>query len=316
MKIGIDAMGGDYAPDECIKAILEEANSENCEEHFFVFGEEQALQPFAQHLNHGNITVIYTGESIGMSEHPTKAFASKKDSSINVGVNYLAQNKIDAFASAGNTGALMVSSLYQVKTIDTIERPALSSVLPQQSGITGVLLDVGANSDVKPETLGRFAVLGTEYAKAVYGIENPRVGLLSIGEEREKGNLLTQAAYPILESRKGINFIGNIEGRHLFTDEVDVVVCDGFTGNIVLKTCEGFAYNLLESGDKNDYLERFNFEHYGGTPILGIKKPVIVGHGISKAKTFRNMIKLAKNVVESNLISKIEQSIAKQQSVN
>lgn len=312
MNIGIDAMGGDYAPNECIKAILEVANSEKCEEHFFVFGEKAALQPYLADLSIPNITLVFTGESIGMSEHPTKAFASKKESSINVGIHYLAEGKIDAFAGAGNTGAMMVSSLYQLKTIATIDRPALSSVLPQLSGTTGVLLDVGANSDVKPETLGRFAVLGSEYAKAVYGIENPRVGLLSIGEEKEKGNLLVQSAHPILESIKGINFIGNIEGRHLFTDEVDVVVCDGFTGNIVLKTCEGFAYNLIKKGDSNEYLERFNFEHYGGTPILGVRKPVIVGHGISKQETFRNMIKLAKNVVELKLISKIEQSFAQQ----
>ena len=173
-----------------------------------------------------------------------------------------------------------------------------------------MLLDVGLNSDVKPETLAKFAVLGSEFAKAVYNISNPRVGLLSIGEEKEKGNILTKAAFPLLEQQKGINFLGNVEGRHLFEDIADVVVCDGFTGNIIVKTCEGFFYNLLKRGVEDDFLNRFNFENYGGTPILGIKKPVIVGHGISKAKTFRNMIKLSKNVVDSNLISKIELSFS------
>ena len=310
MKIGIDAMGGDFAPLECIKAVVSEANQQDNELHLFLFGEEAALTPHASELSHPNITVIHTGASIGMAEHATKAVVAKKDSSINVGMLYLSEDKIDAFLSAGNTGAMMVSALYQVKTIPGIERPALSSVMPQQSGTTGVLLDVGANSDVKPETLAKFAVLGSEYAKAVYGIKNPRVGLVNIGEEEEKGNLLTKAAYPLLKEKKGINFIGNVEGRHLFNDLVDVAVCDGFTGNVIVKTCEGFFYNLLQRGVEDDFLTKFNFEHYGGTPILGVKKPVIIGHGITKEKTFRNMIKLSKNVVDSNLISKIEQSFS------
>lgn len=310
MRIGVDAMGGDFAPKECIKAVLTEANAVDCDSQFFVFGEKEALAEYASDLQHPNIQVIYTGESIGMGEHATKGVASKKESSINVGMNFLAKDKIDAFLGAGNTGAMMVSALYQVKTITGIERPALSSVLPQQSGITGVLLDVGANSDVKPETLAKFAVLGSEYAKAVYGIENPRVGLVNIGEEEEKGNILTKAAFPLLKNQIGINFIGNVEGRHLFNDLVDVAVCDGFTGNVIVKTCEGFFYNLLKRGVEDDFLTKFNFEHYGGTPILGIKKPVIVGHGITKEKTFRNMIKLSKNVVDSKLISKIEQSFS------
>lgn len=308
MKIGIDAMGGDFAPEECVKAVVTEANREDNELNFFLFGEEDSLKPYVTELNHPNISIIYTGESIGMAEHATKAVVSKKDSSINVGMHYLSEDKIDAFMSAGNTGAMMVSALYQVKTIPGIDRPALSSVLPQQSGITGVLLDVGANSDLKPETLAKFAVLGSEYAKAVYGIKNPRVGLVNIGAEEEKGNILTKATFPLLKEKKGINFIGNVEGRDLFNDLVDVAVCDGFTGNVIVKTCEGFFYNLLKRGVKDDFLTKFNFEHYGGTPILGVKKPVIIGHGITKEKTFLNMIKLSKNVVESDLISKIEQS--------
>jgi glycerol-3-phosphate acyltransferase PlsX len=310
MRIGIDAMGGDFAPEECVLAILEEARIENCKDHFFIFGEQESLKPYKEDLNLSNITVVFTGESIGMGEHATKAVASKKESSINVGTSFLATDKIDAFLGAGNTGAMMVSALYQVKTIEGIDRPALSSVLPQQSGITGVLLDVGANSDLKPETLAKFAVLGSEFAKAVYNIKDPRVGLVNIGEEEEKGNLLTKASFPLLKNQKGINFIGNVEGRHLFNDKVDVAVCDGFTGNVIVKSCEGFFYNLLKRGVKDEFLDKFNFEHYGGTPILGIKKPVIVGHGITKSKTFRNMIKLAKSVVDSKLISKIEQSFS------
>jgi len=310
MRVGIDAMGGDFAPEECIKAVLAEANQENCEFHFFIFGEESKLSGYSEEFSHPNISPVYTGESIGMGEHGTKSVASKKDSSINVGMHYLSTDKIDAFLGAGNTGAMMVSALYNVKTIDGIERPALSSVLPKEDGTTGVLLDVGANSDLKPETLAKFAVLGSEFSKAVYDIEDPKVGLVNIGEEEEKGNLFTKSAFPHLKAQKGINFIGNVEGRHLFLEGVDVAVCDGFTGNVIVKTCEGFFYNLLKRGVQDDFLNKFNFEHYGGTPILGVKKPVIIGHGISKMKTFRNMIKLAKNVVDSNLISKIELSFS------
>ena len=310
MRIGIDAMGGDFAPEECVRAIVAEAQREDCQDQFFIFGEESLMSPYAADLEHHKIQIVPTGESIGMGEHATKAVASKKESSINVGMHFLATDKIDAFLSAGNTGAMMVSALYNVKTIDGIERPALSSVLPKEDGTTGVLLDVGANSDLKPETLAKFAVLGSEFAKAVYKISNPKVGLVNIGEEEEKGNIFTKAAFPFLKQQKGINFIGNVEGRHLFLDGVDVAVCDGFTGNVIVKTCEGFFYNLLKRGVQDDFLNKFNFEHYGGTPILGIKKPVIIGHGISKEKTFRNMIKLAKSVVDSNLISKIEQSFS------
>lgn len=309
MRIGIDAMGGDFAPSECIKGVLAEV-AENQSDTFVVYGEEEALRPYLVELDAAGVEIVFCGESIGMSEHATKAVAAKKESSINLGTYHLAVNKLDAFAGAGNTGAMMVSSLYNVKPITNIERPALTTVLPQRSGITGVLLDVGANADVKPETLVRFSILGSVYAKAVYGIDTPRVGLLNIGEEKEKGNLLTKTAYPLLEDETKIRFIGNVEGRDIFNDVADVVVCDGFTGNIVVKTCEGFFYNLLKRGVQDDFLNRFNFEHYGGSAILGIKKPVIVGHGISKSNTFRNMIKLAKNVVDSNLISKIESSFS------
>lgn len=310
MRIGIDAMGGDFAPEECIKGVLDELRQADSSDTYVIYGEEQHLKPYLDQLDHERVELVFTGESIGMSEHATKAVASRKDSSINVGIAHLAAGKIDSFAGAGNTGAMMVSSLYNVRTIGDIERPALTTVLPQRSGITGVLLDVGANADVKPETLERFAILGSVYAKAVYGISSPRVGLLNIGEEEEKGNILTKAAYPLLKTNDKIDFIGNIEGRDIFNDKADVVVCDGFTGNIVVKTCEGFFYNLLKRGVKDEFLDKFNFEHYGGSAILGIKKPVIVGHGISKANTFRNMIKLSKNVVDSNLISKIESSFS------
>jgi glycerol-3-phosphate acyltransferase PlsX len=244
-----------------------------------------------------------------MAEHPTRAISQKRNSSILVGLKYLAEGGIDAFASAGNTGAAMVGSMYTVKSIEGILRPSLTTLVPKYNGGTGLMLDVGANADVKPDMMVQFGILGSVYAKNVLGIENPKVGLLSIGEEREKGNLLNQAVYPMLEEVQGINFIGNIEGRDLFTERADVIVTDGFTGNIVLKTCEGFFYKLKKRGLQDEFLDRFNFEHYGGTAILGVNKPVIVGHGISKSNTFVNMLRLSKQVVSTSLISKIKASL-------
>jgi glycerol-3-phosphate acyltransferase PlsX len=204
---------------------------------------------------------------------------------------------------------MMVGALYTVKAIDGVQRPSLTTLVPKVDGSNGLMLDVGANADVKPDVLAQFAILGSLYAQHVLNIENPRVGLLSIGEEKEKGNLLNQAVYPLLEDLRNINFVGNVEGRDLFGDKADVIVCDGFTGNIVLKTCEGFYYKLKKRGIEDDFLDRFNFESYGGTAILGVNKPVVIGHGISRANTFENMIRLTKQVVMSNLIQKIKASL-------
>lgn len=311
MKIGLDAMGGDFAPLEVVKGAVEASqNSDLNGVEVVLFGDENAIQSALTELNAGQkFTIIHCPETIEMAEHPTKAVSQKRHSSINVGMKMLSEGHLDAFAGAGNTGAMMVSSLYTVRAIDGIIRPSISTVLPKIDGSTGVLLDVGANADVKPETLKQFAILGSLFAQHVYKIDKPKVGLLSIGEEKEKGNLLTQATYPLLEELRSINFIGNVEGRDLFKDKADVVVCDGFTGNVVLKTCEGFFYNLLKRGVQDDYLNRFNFVNYGGSPILGVNKPVIIGHGISKANTIVNMIKLARDVAASGLIDKIKASL-------
>jgi glycerol-3-phosphate acyltransferase PlsX len=209
---------------------------------------------------------------------------------------------------AGNTGAMLVGSLFSVKAIEGVQRPTITSILPKLDGGFGVLLDVGANADCKPEVLNQFAILGSLYAHYVFGIDNPKVALLSIGEEKEKGNILNQAAYPQLEMNDRINFVGNVEGRDLFNSKADVIVCDGFTGNIVLKLCEDFYYTFSKLGVNNDYLNRFNFRNYGGSAILGVNEPVIVGHGISKEDSFCNMFKLAIDVVNSKLIEKIKQS--------
>jgi phosphate acyltransferase len=243
-----------------------------------------------------------------MHEHPTKALKEKQQSSIAVGFHLLASGKSDAFISAGNTGAMLVGTLFSIKAIKGVLRPTISTVIPKENGGTGLLLDVGLNADCKPENLNQFAVLGSLYAKHILGYENPRVALLNIGEEEGKGNLLAQAAYPLLKDNGDINFIGNSEGRDVLLDKADVMVCEGFTGNVVLKLAESFYEITHRKEIQHEYLDRFDFENYGGTPVLGVSKPVIIGHGISHAKAFCNMILLAQKMIETGLMEKMKSS--------
>lgn len=309
MRIGLDAMGGDYAPLEAVKGAVA-ARQQMPDIIPVLFGNQELILQCLADLGYpeNTLEIVHASEVIEMGEHATKAIAHKKNSSINIGYRHLAEQQISAFIGAGNTGAMLVGSMFSVKAIDGVQRPTIVSLLPKMDGGFGVLLDVGANADCKPEVLNQFAILGALYAQHVYGIADPKVALLSLGEEKEKGNLLIQAAYPLLEMNDRIHFVGNVEGRDLFNEKADVIVCDGYTGNIILKLCEAFYYNLSKLGVKNDYLERFNFKQYGGTAILGVNQPVIIGHGISKSETFVSMFKLAKDVVDSKLIDKIKQS--------
>jgi glycerol-3-phosphate acyltransferase PlsX len=222
----------------------------------------------------------------------------------------LAMQKADAFISAGNTGAMMVGSMYSVKTIDGIQRPTIASPVPRPSGKFGLMLDVGINADCKPENMVQFAQLGSLYVQNVYGIENPRVGLLNIGEEEGKGNILAQATYPLLKEQTDINFIGNIEGRDVFSEDVDVIVCEGFVGNVILKMAESVHTILTDRKVSDPFLDNFNYEVYGGTPILGINSPVIIGHGVSNALAFKNMIDVARKIVAADLMSVFKKRFA------
>ncbi len=299
-------MGGDFAPSEILLgAQLAIKKYDNIE--VVLFGEESKLSGLLQ--DYQNFTIIGTEDSIGMSENPTRAVASKKRSSINVGLKSLNEGKIDTFLSAGNTGAVMVSAMHHVGLLEGYQRPILSTFLPKIKGELPLLLDVGANADCKPEHLNQFAMLGSNLIQSVYGIMKPKVVLLNIGEEKEKGNILYKAAHKLLAENKEINFIGNLEGRELFVTSAHVVVCDGFTGNIILKTAEGLGQQFIDRGINDDYLNKFDYKKHGGTPLLGLKKPVIIGHGISKKDTVVNMIKLGVDIVDSNLFKKIEQSL-------
>jgi glycerol-3-phosphate acyltransferase PlsX len=306
MKIGIDMMGGDYAPLEAIKGIQQYI--EVGAAHLVLIGDEEKLHPLLSEykLPNDSYTVVHAPQVIDMHEHPTKALKEKQQSSIAVGFHLLATGKTDAFISAGNTGAMLVGSLYALKPIEGVLRPTISTLLPKENGGTGLLLDVGLNSDCKPEQLNQFAVMGSVYAQNILGIENPRVALLNIGEEEGKGNLLAQATFPLLKENKHINFVGNVEGRDVLIDKADVIVCDGYTGNIILKLAESLFEITARKEIQHEYFERFNFENYGGTPVLGISKPVVIGHGISKGKAFKNMIVLAQKMIEKEVMQKLQ----------
>ncbi len=314
MKIGLDIMGGDYAPAEAIKGVqlfLEQATDPQV--HLVLIGDADAAAPYLSLLDQHKhrFTWVQTSEVIGMDEHPTKALKDKPGSSIALGFGMLQSQKVDAFISAGNTGAMMVGAMYTVKTIEGIIRPTIASPIPREDGKFNLLLDVGINADCKPEHLVQFAVLGSLYLELVEGRDNPTVGLLNIGEEEGKGNLLAQATYPLLKENANINFIGNIEGRNVLEVKADVVVCEGFVGNVVLKMAESIYHIFREKRNVQDsLLDDFNSEIYGGTPILGVNAPVIIGHGISHALAFKNMIEEARKMVSSNVIESIKKQFS------
>ncbi|MBK6522532.1 MAG: phosphate acyltransferase PlsX [Bacteroidia bacterium] len=307
MKIGLDIMGGDFAPKNCLDgAVLALKELPKDVKIVLIGDKDAALKYFEENKIDGSaFEYIHTKEVIEMGEHPTKAFSQKPQSSIAIGFKLLKDQQIDAFGSAGNTGAMLVGSMFSVKAIPGVIRPCITTILPKLNGGCGIMLDVGTNADCKPDVLYQFGILGSIYAKEIYKIDNPKVGLLNIGEEPEKGNLVAQSAYNLMKETKDFNFIGNVEGRDLFGDKVDVIVCDGFVGNIMLKMAESFYRVAMKRKLNDEYFDRFNYELYGGTPILGINSTVMISHGISSPVAFKNMIVLSKDVVEARLNEKI-----------
>jgi glycerol-3-phosphate acyltransferase PlsX len=303
MKIGIDILGGDFAPEANISgAIL-------AKKELPIGDREQissGLSSFGENVD--DYEIVHAPDVITMHDHPTRAIPQKPNSSIAVGFDLLASKEIQAFASTGNTGAMLVGSIYKINTIPGIIRPCITSTLPAIDGTNTILLDVGSNADCKADVLYQFAVLGALYSKNVYGIENPRVALLNIGEEETKGNLLTVAAHKLMAESDDINFIGNLEGRDIFFGKADVIVCDGYTGNIVLKEAEGIYTLMKKRGIQDEYFDRFNYENYGGTPILGVKGNVIIGHGMSNDIAVKNMILHSYEVVKSGLASRVNEA--------
>jgi glycerol-3-phosphate acyltransferase PlsX len=312
MKIGIDMMGGDYAPLQAVKGIALYLSGHTVPVELYLIGDQPQIDALLtkHQVPTEHLRVIHAEQVIDMHEHPTKALKEKQKSSIAIGFHLLASGKMDAFISAGNTGAMLVGALFSIKAIEGVIRPTISTIIPRMNGGTGLLLDVGLNADCKPEQLNQFAIMGSVYAQLILGIENPKVGLMNVGEEEGKGNLLAQATYPLLKENKHIHFIGNIEGRDVLTDKADVMVCEGFTGNIILKLAESLYEIAQAQSLDNAYFNRFNFEIYGGTPVLGVAKPVIIGHGISGATAFMNMIHLAQQMIEKEVMQRMKEELS------
>ncbi|MEN9742503.1 MAG: phosphate acyltransferase PlsX [Bacteroidota bacterium] len=310
MKIGLDVSGGDFAPQATIDGALLAKEVLANDVTIVLLGDELSIQKelAARGKSPELFEIVHAPEVITYHDHPTRALPKKPNSSIAIGFEMLAKGQLDVFASNGNTGAMLVGSMYKLNTIPGVIRPCITSTLPTINNGKSVLLDVGSNADCKSDVLYQFAVLGSVYAETVLGIPQPKVALLNIGEEDSKGNLLSIAAYKLLAESDEVNFIGNVEGRDLFTGVADVIVCDGFTGNIVLKEAEGIFTLMKKRGIKDEYFDRFNYENYGGTPVLGVKGNAIIGHGISNEIAVKNMLLHAHEVVSSNLAVKINEA--------
>jgi len=309
MKIGLDIMGGDFAPKATVLGAIEAQKALLPGQKIVLFGDkDQALPLITENgIDPDVFEYIHTTEMIGMGEHAAKAVLQKPNSSISLGFQYLKDGQIDAFSSAGNTGAMLVGAMFSVKPVAGVIRPAIATNVPKLKSGFGIMLDVGANADCKPEVLAQFGILGSLYAEHIYHMHNPKVALMNIGEEEEKGNVLTQATFPLLQ-KTNLNFIGNIEGRDLFNDKADVIVCDGFTGNVMLKLAETFYILTLKKGFKDEFFDRFNYEQYGGSPILGVNAPVLIGHGISTPEAIKNMVLLCRTMIEAQFVDKIKEA--------
>ena len=328
-KIAVDAMGSDHGPSVEIDGAVQAAAQYGVP--IVLVGQEQRIHDLLR--NHDttglNIDVVHAGEVITMEDAAATAARRKKDSSIHVAARLMRDSGVSGFVSAGNTGAVMATVKMIMGTLPVVDRPALSTVLPTQKGKPAILLDVGANVDCKPHHLEQFAIMGDIYSRAIFGIRRPRIGLLSIGEEDSKGNELTKEAFKSLK-RAPINFIGNVEGRDIFKGDVDVIVCDGFTGNVALKLSEGlyeaFASMLKQELQKTitakvgaifaqsafrQFKARLDYSEYGGAPLLGIKGITIVCHGRSNANAIKNAIRIADEFCRHKVNNVIETEFTK-----
>ena len=310
VKVVVDAMGGDYAPEAAVKGAVMALDAIGPDSRIVLFGDEARVRAVlaGEGCPADRFDIVATTEVIEMGDHPAKAFQAKADSSITVGFGYLAKGAIDGFASAGSTGAMMVGSMYAVKPIEGVIRPTISSLIPTVTGRPALLLDVGLNVDCKPEVLAQYGLIGSIYAEAVLGIRKPRVAVLNIGEEETKGNTQSKATYELLKADDRIDFVGNVEASYLFTGKADVIVCDGFVGNTVLKMAEGLYHINKKLGGGNAFWDAMNYENVGGTPVLGVNAPVVIGHGISSPKAIRSMILSAERCITADLTAKLQRA--------
>jgi glycerol-3-phosphate acyltransferase PlsX len=319
MKIALDAMGGDYAPEEVVKGAF--LASEERDLEIILLGDIEKVKKelIKYKYKKDRLSIINCKEYIETGDFPLVAVRNKRDSSIVIGTKLIKNNQVDAFISAGNSGAVMAAALLELGCIPQIRRPAIGAILPSAKGKV-LILDVGANVDCKPEHLTQFAFMGNKYAKYILGIENPKIGMLNIGEEENKGNKFAQNAFKNLKNAN-INFLGNIEGKDIFKGKVDVMVCDGFTGNILLKSFEGLAKLLLtevnnmiisqlpQNREMDKLKEKFmnlvkmtDYTEHGGSPLLGVNGLCFICHGRSKAKTFKNAILNAGKFIDAKVV--------------
>ena len=311
IRIGLDTMGGDFAPEAAVKGAIMALDAIGDDCRIVLFGDDNLIREILaeEGCTPDKFDIVATTEVIEMHEHPVRAFQQKSDSSLAVGFRHLSEGRITGFASAGSTGAMMVGSMQVVKVINGVLRPAISTIVPTTTGKPVIILDIGLNVDCKPDVLEQYATIGSIYAKSVLGIKNPRIALLNIGTESSKGNLLIKAAYELMQVSKEMgqyNFVGNIEASHIFTSEVaDVVVCDGFVGNILLKLAEGLYGINYSLGSTNSFWEGLNYENTGGTPVLGVNAPVVIGHGKSTPLAIKNMIISTEHAIKNRLIERL-----------
>ncbi|MBK9146902.1 MAG: phosphate acyltransferase [Flavobacteriales bacterium] len=312
MRIGVDIMGSDHGPVVPIRAAVMAAKELPADVRLVLIGDASVIAEgiAAEGGDPAAFDIVGSQDDITFNDNATKALQAKPKSSISIGFHLLKEGQLDAFASTGNTGAMLVGSIFSVKPIPGVIRPCIPSVVPKENGSYGILVDVGANADCKADVLAQFGLLGSMLAQHVYHIADPKVGLLNIGEEEKKGDLLRQATYEVMREQKQYNFIGNVEGRDLFNGKADVYVTDGFTGNVVLKAVEAFHDLLEQRGVHEPFFDRFNYENYGGLPVLGVNGNVIIGHGISNDITIKNMILFTREVVESKLNDRIREALS------
>ncbi len=306
-------MGGDFAPEAIVEGVLMAAAELPQDVNIVLIGRQSVVEPLLQQNEantSGRVELVDASDVIDMGEHPTKALSQKPNSSIGVGFKLLKEGAVDAFCSAGNTGAMHVGALFSVKSIEGVLRPCIAGFVPQITGGYAVMLDIGANADCKPEMLAQFGEIGSIYAQYTFGIDKPRVALMNIGSEEQKGSLVAQAAHQLLKENRRINFIGNMEGNEFFAGKADVIVADGFTGNALFKLGESFYTMASKRNISDEFLDKTNYESVGGSPILGVNGNVIIAHGISSPTAIKNMIALAIRQVESNAYVKIAQAMS------
>ncbi len=332
MRVALDAMGGDNAPSVNIGGAMDALRYFPRLQHLFLVGDEHILTAECARqgldLRDSRVSIVHAPEVIGMAEPGAKTVRRKKQSSINIAMEMVKEGSAEAFVSAGNTGAAVAAATLKLRTLPGVDRAGIATAIPNEHGLCHIL-DAGANPEAKPEHLVAYAIMGTAFSRNVLGVKNPKVGLMSNGEEDEKGTTFTKETFKLLKKTPGIHFVGNVEGRDLFETELDVVLCDGFVGNIVLKSVEATAKAVskwlkaeikgnplrlcgavLANGAFKALKEKSSYETYGGSPLLGVNGVVIIAHGSSTALAVRNAIRVAMETVENRVNSRIQDALA------